>query len=176
MTRSFQQNIYTLRSGLTVFPEHYKIIDRVLTEVVQKIPARFVILTDVSGQLISARGDQGKTNLVALASLMAGDLAASQEIARLTDEYQDYQMILREGRTSHTFITEAGRHLALLVQVSADVPLGWARMIIQQTAHQLAEILDQEVTSTASPEPEPVLTEDDLPDLFDNALDNLWLE
>lgn len=176
MTGSFQHNIYTLRSGLTVYPEHYKLIDRLLSDAVQKIPARFVILTDVSGQLIAARGDQGKTNLVALASLMAGDLAASQEIARLTDEYQDYQLILREGRTSHTFITEAGRHLALLVQVSAEVPLGWARLIIQQTAQQLAEVLIQEITPAVSAAPEPLLAEEDLPDLFNNALDNLWLE
>lgn len=176
MSRPSEKHYYTLRSGLTIFPEHYKIIDQLLANLVQKIPARFVVLTDVSGQLISSRGDQDRINLVALGSLIAGDLAASQEIARLTGEYQDYQMILREGRMSHTLITEASHHLALLAQIPGDVPLGWARMMIRETAHQLAKILEEPLEPIESLEPESILTEEELTNLFDNALDDLWLE
>jgi predicted regulator of Ras-like GTPase activity (Roadblock/LC7/MglB family) len=121
-----------LRSGLVLYPTHYQTIDQILLELVQKIPARFVLLTDVTGQVVSAHGDQSQIDLVALGSLIAGDLAASQEIARLTGQYQSYQLILREGLLSHTFITEAGQQFVLFVQTPGDTPLGWARMLIRR--------------------------------------------
>jgi predicted regulator of Ras-like GTPase activity (Roadblock/LC7/MglB family) len=176
MARKPRNDVYTLRGGLTIFPEHHQALELLLTNLVQKIPARFVLLCDVSGQLISSRGDTGRTNLVALGSLVAGDLAASQEIARLIGEYQDHQMILREGQTAHTFITEAGYYLALLVQVSSEVPLGWARMLTQEAARNLAEIMEQTPNEVKPTTPEPILAEDGLPDLFNDALDELWLE
>ncbi|MFN8453965.1 MAG: hypothetical protein U0401_04705 [Anaerolineae bacterium] len=175
MTEPLKNSFYTLRSGLTIFPEHQKTIDQWLTQLVHQTPARFVMLTDVSGQLISARGDQGRTNLVALGSLIAGDLAASQEIARFLGEYQDYQLVLREGQTSHTLIIAAGLHLVLFAQIPSEVPLGWARMLIQEAARQLAELFEKIPQQMEPTEPEPTFDEN-LPDLFKNALDELWLE
>lgn len=175
--------MYQLRSGLVILPSHQKAIDKMLSSLIQKLPARFILLTDVTGQVISVRGEQGKINVVALGSLVAGDLAASQEIARLTGEYEDYQMILREGQASHTFIAEAGSYLALMVQVSHEVPLGWARMLIQQAAKELPDVLDQEpeadeatFNQLIAEQESEVFEEENLSDLFDDALDDLWLE
>ena len=110
-------------SGVTLFPSQDQAIDRVLNELKQKCPAQFVLLAEVSGQIISALGERGEINLVALGSLVAGDLAASQEIARLTDQYQNYQLILREGPKTNTFISEAGSHLVLFVRVDRETPI-----------------------------------------------------
>lgn len=169
-------NAQTLRSGLTIFPEHHQAIEVLLANLVQKIPARFALLSDVSGQLISSRGDTGRINLVALGSLVAGDLAASQEIARLIGDYQEHQMILREGQTAYTFIAAAGHYMVLLVQVSAESPLGWARMLTQEATRRLAEIIERTPDDGLPAVPETVLAEDNLSDLFNDALDELWLE
>lgn len=174
-----QANHYNLRSGLTLYPSQQEAIEALLTHLLQQVPAHFILLSDVTGQPISARGEQNQTNLVALGSLMAGDLAASQEIARLTGQFEDHQMILREGQTTHTFITEAGNHLALLVQASTETPLGWVRMVIHKAALQLAEIStarptkQEEETATSS---EVALQDEDLSGLFDDALDDIWME
>jgi predicted regulator of Ras-like GTPase activity (Roadblock/LC7/MglB family) len=181
MSRAVKASSYTLRSGVTIYPSQNEAIDKVLLNLLKKAPARFLLLTDVTGQIVSARGEQGKIDLVALGSLVAGDLAASQEIARLTGEYQDHQMVLREGQTVHTFISEAGHFLALLVQVSNEVPLGWARMLIKKSAEELAEVMEHktpeetEWTKKASEELEPVLSDEGLSDLFSEALDDLLL-
>lgn len=113
---------YSLRSGLTIYPSQDKLISQTLVELKQKLPAHLIVLVDVTGQVVSAQGEQQNVDLVSLGSLIAGDLAASQEIARLTGQYQDNQMVLREGQNFHTFIIEAGMHLALLVQVPDSVP------------------------------------------------------
>jgi hypothetical protein len=149
------EGYYHLQNGITIFPSHDKAIDQVLADLVSQVPAHFVLLTDTTGQLISAQGNRGK----------------------IKGEHQDYQMIMREGQKSHTFISEAGRHLALLTKVSHDVPLGWVRMLVRKAARQLADIIampPQEAESSNS-----MLSQDDkrgLPDLIGAALKDLWLE
>lgn len=170
-------NRYDLRSGLTLYPPQQEAIETILTDLLQQAPAHFILLADVTGQIVSTRGERGQINLIALGSLVAGDLAASQEIARLTGQYQDYQMILREGSTTHTFICEAGFHLALLVQVTIDTPLGWARMVIRQAAHKLTDIITEaeaEAEAAAQPPPGLNIDADDLLGDLDDALDDLW--
>jgi predicted regulator of Ras-like GTPase activity (Roadblock/LC7/MglB family) len=177
MDPNMAKETYQLRSGVAISPEQDKEFHRLLGELLPKIPARFILLVDVAGQVVLAKGDHNQVNLVMLGSLVAGDLAASQEIARLTGEYQDYQIILREGEHSHMFISEAGNYLVLLAQVDNDVPLGWARMLIRQTAQQLADVM---VTAVAVPEEFKLSLyeedEGDLSDLFSDALDDMWTE
>jgi len=175
-----KKGTYNLRSGLVLYPEQQQAIENLLADLVQQTPAHFILLADVTGQVISTRGEQRQVDLVALGSLVAGDMAASHEIARLTGQYQDYQMVLREGQTTHTFICEAGHHLALLVQVSNETPLGWARMMIHKAAQQLTEIAanlpaEQPPLDITSSD-ETHLAQENLPDLFADALDDLLLE
>lgn len=176
-------NSYQLRSGTSILPSQDKAFHDLLSELLQQLPAKFMMLVDVAGQVVVAKGEHSNINLVMLGSLVAGDLAASQEIARLTNEYQDYQIVLREGQESHTFIAEAGNYLALFVQVSHDVPLGWARMLITKASKQLEEIMrenepSQEEVAELEYEMATALEEadDDLSELFGDALDDMWLD
>jgi len=130
-----------LPSGVTLHPSQDEAIDRLLHDLLTRSPAKFILLAEASGQLLSALGKRSANDLVALGSLVAGDLAASQEIARLTEQSQNYHLILREASETNTFIAEAGAHLVLFVQVNKEVPLGWARMLIHETSRQLAAIV-----------------------------------
>ncbi len=170
-----------LRSGLILYPSQNHAIDVALSELIEQLPARYVLLTDVSGQVIISRGHHTGLDPVPLASLVAGDLAANQEIARLLGEYRPSQLTLREGDTAHTFTVEAGAYLALLVQIDSHVPLGWARIMVLQCAQKLAQIVEtpppetQHRSSTSDSAEHRLLTGgDDLSDLFGNALDELW--
>lgn len=172
-----EHSAYTLRSGITLYPSQNQAISRTMSLLVQKVPAHFALLTDVTGQVILARGEQENVDLIALGSLVAGDVAASQEIARLTDQYQDFQVVLREGKKMHTFILETGLYLVLFVQVSTEIPLGWARMAIKNSAQELAKIVADTPEEVSKKEiSDDTLGQEDLPDLFSEALDDLWLE
>ncbi len=135
------QGQINLRSGVIMYPSHQKAIDQQLDELLERTPAYFLMLSDSAGQVVSARGERANINLAALGSLVAGDMAASQEIARLSGAYEDCQLILREGKKLTTFICEAGDSLVLLVQVTPDVPLGWARMVIRDAAASIGTII-----------------------------------
>ena len=160
------------RSGLSLYPGQLEAIQGVLTRLKDAIPARLILLVDTSGQLVTSIGDSQGIDLTALGSLVAGDLAASQEIARLTGEFQEFQMVLREGEHSHMILSEAGNHLVFLALFSKEVPLGWARKLIQKAA----AILKAQSIAPENPEENPFNPDitGDLTDLFDDALDDIW--
>lgn len=178
MARKQTQHNHYLRSGLILHPDQQQAIDKVMINLAQQIATHFLLLVDVSGQVVTSYGEQSQIDLTALGSLVAGDLAASHEIARLTSQYQPDQLILREGQTTHTFTCEAGYHLALLVQVSRETPLGWARIVIRKAAHELANIAENPPKPNKEQDSATELPalEEELSDLFDDALDDLWVE
>jgi predicted regulator of Ras-like GTPase activity (Roadblock/LC7/MglB family) len=159
------------RSGLILSRDQYNTVEKKLHTLLDMIPARFVLLVDTSGQLVSILGEHTGVEPSILGSLIAADLAASQEIARITGSFQEFQMILREGEKNHIAICEAGKEMLFLVLFGKDVPLGWARKLIQRSA--------QEIGAISAIQPEiPEMTEKDskgdLPDLFNSALDEIW--
>ena len=167
---------YSLRCGLTVYPKQDQAIDQALEGLFQRCPAQFILLADQSGQLMTVHGDRGKMDIVGLASLVAADIAASQEIARMSGQYDTCQLVVREGQRAHLFITECGKHLVLFVQISQDVPLGWARMLILQTAAQLAEVVAQQPSDIEKDLRLELGVPETLNDLFGDAFDAVWPE
>lgn len=164
------RNNINLRVGVVIYPEQEQQIDAVMGELQERLPAQFILLADASGQLVSFVGERISGDLTALASLIAGDLAASQEIARLTAHYEAFQLVLREGKEANTFLIEAGKSLVMFVQVAADVPLGWARIMIRDAGGSIGRIV------ASPPEFMPVidLGERPLSDAVEDALDDLW--
>jgi hypothetical protein len=90
----------------------------------------------------------------------------------MTGEFQEFQMVLREGDRSHMILSEAGRHLVFLVLFAKDVPLGWARKLIQRAA-AILKIQATEPENPGETLPEAEIS-GNLTDLFDDALDDIW--
>jgi predicted regulator of Ras-like GTPase activity (Roadblock/LC7/MglB family) len=161
-----------LRSGLSLYPSHLNALEIELTYLREIIPARFILLVDTSGQFVTAIGQYEGIDLTSLGSLLAGDLAASGEIARLTGEYQDFQLIMREGERTHIALSEAGKNLVFVVQFSKDVPLGWARRLIQKSAREIGAISARPAENDEIAE--KIFPSEGLSNLFSDALDDLW--
>jgi len=168
----------TLRSGLTLSAQQADTITEILSDMVARIPARFALLSDTCGQIVAVSGEHDHSNLEALSTLMASDLAASQEIARLTGEYGQQQISFREGKQACSLIAEAGQHLILFAQIGNDVPIGWARMALLRTSEALVEVQNCSDNTEDDMEPRLDLEMDTevLSDLFKNSLDDLWME
>ncbi len=168
--RNYALNI---RVGLTIYPSQDKAIEQALLLLKDRCPAQFILLADSSGQLISIQGERGSLDVVALSALVAGDVAASHEIAAMTNQLDSCQMVLREGKKSSSFTCEAGKYMVLFVQIPGETPLGWARILIRETAEKIAEIVDR------LPDPEDHLAAglNDMPldASLDSAIDSLWM-
>jgi len=165
------KDIIRLRCGKSIFPSQEVQIDMLLSSLVEKAPSKLTLLIDTSGQVISFNGDRGSIDLVGLGALVAADFAASQEIARLTNLYQENQMILRQGSKMNTIIHEVGRDMVLMVMVSSSIPLGWFSYLVRQTAKEIAQL----VLSNNNTEMVTLSTENELiADQFSSALDSIW--
>jgi predicted regulator of Ras-like GTPase activity (Roadblock/LC7/MglB family) len=160
-----------LRSGFSLSVTQVSSIQHCVDDLLDTIPCRFILVVDSSGQLIASAGDRGLVDMSILGSLIAADLAASEEIARLSGDIQDYQMILREGEKSNLVISQAGKQVAILVSYAKSVPIGWARKIIQSASKNISGmVVSQEVIPATDGQP----VTSDLPDLFSDALDEIW--
>ena len=161
-----------LRGGLSITVGQINQIQKSINRLMEIVPAQYILLVDTSGQLVTTAGNKNMIDSSILGSLIAADLAASQEIARLTGEFQEYQMILREGDRTNIIISEAGKQLAFLVLFSCETPIGWARKLIQNAAKEIGALVNQPVNETQEEHISP--TEGNLPGLFSDALDEIW--
>jgi predicted regulator of Ras-like GTPase activity (Roadblock/LC7/MglB family) len=162
-----------VNTGLILSADQARAIDSILASLRDRAPAALVLLTARDGQFISACGDSlRRIDLVNLGSLIAGDLAASHQIAQLAGVYEDYQVVLREGRNSHILVADAGPQMVLFVLVAATVPVGWARLLGREACRALAEIVSS-LPKAGEPSPRPAAGVD-LPAEFDKALGDLW--
>lgn len=161
-----------LPSRVTIYPSQDQAIDEVLTNLYERCPAQYALIAEVSGQLISVKGNRNSADPVVLASLIAGDMGASQEIARVTGQYQHFQFSLREGVISNSFIAEAGKYLILFVQVAKDIPLGWARLVITEASQRLEEIMSSAPEDAGGMQLE--IKPEGLSDWVNDALNSLW--
>jgi hypothetical protein len=68
----------------------------------------------------------------------------------------------------------------MIVQFSTDTPLGWARMVIRKSTEALAKIAAEALAQTQTDNQSAATTalseENNLTDLFSDALDDLWGE
>jgi predicted regulator of Ras-like GTPase activity (Roadblock/LC7/MglB family) len=161
-----------LRNGVMIYGSQEAALSRLLNDLEKRVSPKFALIADTSGQPILSKGELEKKKLTILGALVAGDLAASQEMAKVFDQYNSYQLILREGKEENLFISEIGQELILLCLVPTKTPLGWARLLIRETAKQMAEIL-----KTPNEEIEKLdfgLSDSKLADLCGDSLNNIW--
>jgi predicted regulator of Ras-like GTPase activity (Roadblock/LC7/MglB family) len=169
-----KKNSMRTMGGMSIIPSQEILIDEVLSTQLEKSQARLILLIDTSGQVISFHGERGSIDVVGLGALIAGDMAASEEIARIADIYQENQMVIRQGSRMNTIIYELNRNLILLFIVPASVPLGWECYLVRETATKVNEALSKLQTEEKGELFEPHNKK--LDDLINNALDNVWKE
>src|ERR671926_574725 len=131
--------------------------------------SRVVFLVDKNGQQIAAHGDVGDLDTTSLASLAAGNVAATGGMARLIGE-KEFPTLSHEGERESIHICVIGR--ALLVVVFDDrSSLGLVKLRVKQVSGELAGVFEElERLSAERRESDEALfaeiTDDDIDSLF----------
>ncbi|MRS02200.1 hypothetical protein EG832_03070 [bacterium] len=166
------KNSMRLTGGMSIIPSQEELIDNILSSQLEKSQARLILLIDTSGQVISFHGERGSIDLVALGALTASDLAASEEIARISNLYQENQMVIRQGSKMNTIVYDVNHNLILLYIVPATVPLGWVCYLVRESSAQIKDALSK-IQNNAESRMFESSTEN-LHELINNALDQVW--
>jgi predicted regulator of Ras-like GTPase activity (Roadblock/LC7/MglB family) len=103
--------------------------------------SRVVFLVDKNGQQIAAQGDLGDLDTTSLASLAAGNVAATGGMARLIGE-KEFPTLSHEGERESIHICIIGR--VLLVVVFDDrSSLGLIKLRVKQASRDLSALFDE---------------------------------
>jgi predicted regulator of Ras-like GTPase activity (Roadblock/LC7/MglB family) len=103
--------------------------------------SRVVFLVDKNGQQIAAQGDVSNLDTTSLASLAAGNVAATGGMAKLIGE-KEFPTLSHEGERESIHICIIGR--ALLVVVFDDrSSLGLVKLRVKQASRDLATVFDE---------------------------------
>jgi predicted regulator of Ras-like GTPase activity (Roadblock/LC7/MglB family) len=145
------------------------ILDRIRDEAASK----FVFLIDKNGQQIASSGKLVETDPTALASLAAGNVAATEGLAQLIGE-TEFSTLLHEGQKDSLHITLISDKVILLVIFDEHSSLGLVRLRVKQRSTELETVVQEmssrsKVTTATIPAPSAALaeiTDEDIDALF----------
>src|SRR5215467_1415991 len=145
---------------------NYHQIKAVLARLRLDAAARLVVLVDKDGQQIAVHGELGDLDTTSLASLAAGNVAATGGMAKLIGE-NEFPTLSHEGEKESIHISVIGRVL-LLVVFDERSSLGLVKLRSKQVSQQLAAMFD-EITATELDDldsPFAGITDEDIDSLF----------
>jgi predicted regulator of Ras-like GTPase activity (Roadblock/LC7/MglB family) len=130
--------------------------------------SRVVFLVDKNGQEIAVQGEVGGLDTTSLASLAAGNVAATGGMAQLIGE-KEFPTLSHEGERESIHICLIGRTL-LMVVFDERSSLGLVKLRVKQASRELSTIFDEvarESEKTAHDNPLLAgITDDDIDSLF----------
>jgi len=146
--------------------ERYHQIKAVLARLRMDSGARVVFLVDKDGQQIAVQGEVGNLDTTSLASLVAGNVAATDGMAQLIGE-KEFPTLSHEGDKESIHISVIGR-LLLVVVFGERSSLGLVKLRSKQIARQLAALFEEIISDRCEDVDSPFaeITEEDIDSLF----------
>jgi len=151
--------------------KQYDGITKILTELATKTKASAILFADMSGQLISQRGNTENMNTTVLSALAASDFAATSEMAKLVGEEAKFKLLFHEGEKRNVYLSNVGDNFFLVVVFDVSVTLGLIRIYTKKAIEDLGGILDDD---SDSGEGEDKLIDSDFSSLLGDALDDTF--
>ena len=161
---------------LVLYEEEFQQVVAEVERLCRDANAKVVFLVDKNGQLIASSGNAGGMDTTSLASLTAGNIAATGGLAKLLGE-KEFSILFHEGEKDNLHISLVGDRVILVVIFDARTSLGLVRLRVKRASESLLRIFDTIVRKTeqekaavgageqaASPFAE--ITEDDIDNLF----------
>jgi predicted regulator of Ras-like GTPase activity (Roadblock/LC7/MglB family) len=129
--------------------------------------AKAVFLIDKNGSYITSAGETDNFDTTSLASLAAGNIAATGELAALIGE-REFSILFHEGERDNMHITVVANRLILVIIFDRRSSVGLVRLRTRKATVDLERIL-KEIDAGAQRVGEgeiEELTEDDIESLF----------
>jgi predicted regulator of Ras-like GTPase activity (Roadblock/LC7/MglB family) len=118
-------------------------IEICLEKLVSNIGAQEVLLADIAGRLILARGRLGEkqTTATGVAALSAGGYGATVEMARYFEIDTEFKQITYEGEHHSIYSTSVGNALIITVVFDHSIKLGVVRAFTNRAAQCLQDVV-----------------------------------
>ncbi|MEM1028817.1 MAG: roadblock/LC7 domain-containing protein [Myxococcota bacterium] len=157
---------------MVIYEEEFNQIQASVTNLVSAANARVVFVVDKNGQLIAAAGEVDDLDTTSLASLTAGNIAATGGMAKLLRE-NEFATQFHEGKDAHIHIQLVGNRVILVVIFDSKSSLGLVRLRVRKSTEELNTIFESldrkpEKKPTGSGSPFAEITDEDIDNLFND--------
>ncbi|NJD63305.1 MAG: roadblock/LC7 domain-containing protein [Deltaproteobacteria bacterium] len=102
--------------------------------------AKIVFLVDKNGSLLASAGETADFDTTSLASLAAGNIAATGGLASLIGE-KEFSILFHEGERDNMHISVVANRLILVVIFDRRSSVGLVRLRVRRASTQLERIL-----------------------------------
>jgi len=162
---------HTKESRFIMYDEEFQLLNRIASRLLKEANAKVIYLVDKNGQLITSTGDDGLYDATSLASLTAGNIAASGGLAKLIGE-KEFSILFHEGEKDNMHISIVGGRIILVVIFGKKSSLGLVRLRVKKASEDFKEVFEalEEKSKRANEHPE----ESPLAEITDDDIDNLF--
>lgn len=127
---------------LVLYDEEFQKIKDALQRLRQDANANVVFLVDKNGQQIAAVGDLQSLDTTSLASLTAGNVAATDGLARLIGE-KEFSVLFHEGEKDNIHISIVAQRVILVVIFDERSSLGLVRLRVRRATAEVEKIFEE---------------------------------
>jgi predicted regulator of Ras-like GTPase activity (Roadblock/LC7/MglB family) len=159
-------------ADLILHPEEYERIREILGRLRTECNAKIVFLVDKNGQQIAATGELDKIDTTALSSLAAGNVAATDSLARLLGE-KEFSVLFHEGERDNLHISVVAGKVILVVIFDERSSLGLVRLRVRRGSTDLKSVLDI-VWSKSAAAPKKKAANGPFAEITDEDIDRLF--
>jgi predicted regulator of Ras-like GTPase activity (Roadblock/LC7/MglB family) len=124
-----------------MFEEEANEISVIIDKLLKEANAKSIYLVDKDGQLIASSGDTGDIDSTSLASLTAGNIAATGGLAKLIGE-KEFSILFHEGEKDNIHISIVGERVILVVIFDERSSLGLVRLRVKKANGSLTSCID----------------------------------
>ena len=157
---------------MVMYDEEFQEINLVIERLLKEANAKVIFLVDKNGQLISGVGETDRFDTTSLASLTAGNIAATGGLAKLIGE-KEFSILFHEGEKDNLHISIVGGRVILVVLFDSRSSLGLVRLRVKKSSDELSLIFEKLIKKAedkerrgASDFPFAEITDDDIDNLF----------
>jgi len=155
---------------MVMFEAEFRQINSIVDALVRAANASVAFIIDKNGQLIAAGGDADQIDTTSLASLTAGNIAATGGMAKLLRE-NEFSTQFHEGENANIHIQLVDNRVILVVIFDKKTSLGLVRLRVKKASEELNQIFEallQKVQDPNRETPFAEITDDDIDNLFND--------
>jgi len=157
-------------SNLVLYDDELQKMRVVLERLRMDANANMVFMIDRAGQEIACLGEQKQLDNTSLASLTAGNVAATDGLAKLLGE-EEFSVLFHEGERDNLHISLVGKKAILLVIFDERSSLGLVRLRVRWASKALEDVMDM-IEKRMEDETEQM--ESPFAEITDEDIDNLF--
>lgn len=155
-----------------LYEEEFKLLEDALRRLRQEANSKAVFLIDKNGQQIASAGEVERFDTTSLASLTAGNVAATDGLAKLIGE-REFSVLFHEGQQDHIHISIVAKRAILVVIFDDRSSLGLVRLRVKRASVDLERVFetmaekdDHAATGPKQASPFSEITDEDIDALF----------